>query len=841
MSGFLMDVRYAMRWFVKRPLYTFVIILSLAIGMTANTILYSFISTSTVQKLSGVIKNQEEFVWLSYMDNSKKQTLPMTSVSYRDYLEYRENNTVFSDIMASTSTKRTIMRSGDITTAIKMQAVSGNYFTAFGINPVIGRSFTSSDENAKDDYAMISYRLWNARFNEDPSVVGKTTFIDNISYTIIGVLPKRFDGVISSVGRIDAFVLTEQLMRNNMDMKKSMYDGTRSAVYPIARLGKGVDISQARAEMSVRSRHLSLAYPDTNKDLDIFIKPVPEGPPNAGKSTGNKGIILLVSVVIMLIPCVNVASLLLNRAIERAHELALRAAIGATRMRIIRQLFTELFILNICGGAAAALFFYWISNIFAVIWWGDTNAPRLDIDVKVIAYSISLCIGISLLFGLLPVIHIIRDDLASKLKSQGMGRGHGFRKVLICVEMAIALAIIILIAPIMGVEDSRIQAKLRDEPVVLVSFELGLYDYNYERRVQLLSEMLSRVKSIPGVSNAVFTLTAPFGSRSDMPIHDPGGSPDVNRIDATPVGTVSSRSIGPDFFNTLSIPIIRGRDIDKLAFDGRIGTVEVIINKSMAEKYWPNQDVLGKQIITGMVSGSIIRKFSTIVGVAADSVLSGADSAETPIVYIPFITDPKAYDDLEQLSTGVKRNIIYDFEFRDEMTLIVRYRNSENEIKSLINQEIRNIEPQLVVDIRSAEQQFLNSIKPKRIISNILLGFGMVVFIVAIIGVYAVTSHAVNHRMREIGIRMMVGAANSDIVKLLAKDGIKIVIFGTAAGVFLAWIAARWISSKTTAISAPDIPDYIVVCAIQGIIMLAACCLPIIKAIRANPIDLIKE
>ena len=294
-----MDINYAIRQIIKRPVYYFVIIMSLAVGMGINTIIYSLYDISYSKKLPREVKNQDSLVWLN---NYNKAYSLSSSISYREHLEYKENNTVFSGIIASGYSKTSVMRSDGMANKINVQDVSDDFFNVLGIKPLAGRVFNPGDERSEQNYAIVSYRFWKARFNGEPSVVGKEIFIGNTPYIIIGVLPKRVEN-IAYIGRLDAYaVLKNYKIENQMTA--------------LARLRDGVNISQAGAEMSVRFAQLKQAYPDIGKDLEIRITSVLDGKP-VNLVKGATAILLLIIVLVMLVPCINVASLLLNRAVAR--------------------------------------------------------------------------------------------------------------------------------------------------------------------------------------------------------------------------------------------------------------------------------------------------------------------------------------------------------------------------------------------------------------------------------------------------------------------------------------------------------------------------------------------
>ena len=816
MTSLLMDIRYAVRWLAKRPMYSFVFILSLSMGMSLNTLLYSSYYITFIKKLSGEVEKQADLVWLLTRDNNSREL--QDGILYRDYLEFSESNTVFSDITVFVpSLKRALIQSDDVTAEAMTRHVSGNYFVALGVKPFIGRGFSLNDEREERDYALITYRFWQARFGGEPSVIGKQAFIDNIPHTIIGVLPKGFEDAAPR-SKTDAYVMLAKLMKRKdpFALGATIITDTEKVKLPaLARLNRGVNLSQARAEMDVRARQLADAYPDTNMGLGVYIAPVSEGNPASRAPTVNdKRILVVAFVLIMLIPCLNVASLLLNRAVERAHEFAIRSALGAARMRIVRQLLTELLILNLLGGGLAILVFSWVVHIWTTV-FPSVGMP-LSIEWKAVGYAIGLCILISMLFGVLPILHVIRADLASRLKSQEPAKGHGAGMILVCAELAISLAIMVFVAPTITHRD-KFQSELRDRRILLADFDPMLHGYDYMKAHQAISEILSGVKSIPGVRNASFAYPIPYVSSSEFRpfFHDDGSSTIVNHI-----------RINAGYFDTLNIPIIRGRDLSPhdyriISYDylkklSEENLHEVIINRSMAEKFWPGEDVLGKQIFNENKSG-----YSTIVGVVADSDLVGADSAKKPMIFS------------------------MSFPQVSKESFLISFANNEDEIKSLILRKIREIDPQLaaLANVRSLEQQYVDSRRPEKILLNILFCLGIVVFIVAATGIYAVISYTVNRRMREIGIRMMVGATTGDIVRLLIRGGVKIIVFGVAVGTFLAWIIATLFAAKGVMpiLRAPGVFDYVCAGVILGIIMIMACCLPIIKAIRSEPVNLVKE
>ena len=817
-----MDINFAARQIIKRPVHYLVIILSLAIGMGMNTMVFSLYDKNQNNTLSGEVKDQNNLVWLFNIHPTYNGRV---NVPYQYYLEYKENNTVFSDIIMSQSGNAKIMRSGDKTYKIRMVAVSGNYFNTLGIKPIIGRSFNPDEERAAQNYALISYRFWKNRFNEDPSVIGKDVFIGNIPYVITGIMPKNFDGVdVHSAG--DVWVVLERLLINDPNAEKWIFN------YPMARLRDGVNVPQASAEMSVRYDQLSKAYrPDRDKDWRLVVAPVSNGDPydtryySRGKSRFAPQL-LIATVLIMLLPCINVASLLMNRAVERMHELTIRAALGATRARIIRQLLTESLVVNLLGGCLCVLLFYWASQIFAVTWSQVVGSAAYSmpfsfaIDGKVIGYSVGLCVIISMIFGLLPLLHIMRFDLESGLKSKGMSKkGRGVRSGLICVEMAVSLAIIILAAPAIKYQDIFSQSRLPADNILIADFDLGFYDYTAERKQQIKSEIISRIESITGVRSAAAG-TPPYQLSA---LGTPYTGSAVYEIDGSVVSSEKCyfHGAGSGYFDMMNISIIRGRDFFR--YDSQNEAREVIINKSMAEKYWPNQEVIGKEIVIDIMQGDgtevypMLDRPNTIIGVVENSDLSVSGSAENPALYRP----------LENSS--------------NRHTVLLRFANNESDVRSSIIREIRAIDEQLEFEIRSLKEQYAAYTKPKIRTSLIMLSLGIIMFIIAVTGMYAIAKDAITHRMREIGIRMMVGATSGDIAKFLIKSGVKIAVSGIAVGIFISWIASRIIISEVSAfVEAPGIYSYICVSVIQLIIMAAAWYFPIRKAINSEPMQLIK-
>jgi len=798
-----MDFVYAIRVLKRRPIYTFVIVVSLSVGIGANTIIYNFYETFIVQRIPKEITNHKRLVWIFNKDNKRNE---LTTLSYHDYLEYKNNNSVFSEIITYSGTSQRLMWNVDINNIVTEQPVSSNYFDALGIRLIIGRSFMANDENGAQDCAIISYRLWKTLFEGDQSVIGKSIKLNNIFHVIIGVLPKHFDG-FDPTRRVDVYVNFERWIR------KSNLPEILLHFEVMALLKPDIKISQAVAEMDVRSKHLNSAYSDSNTTIDrgIYIVPVHIGHPNKPQiaTVDEIKVLMIITIIIMILPCINVLSLLLNRVIERRQELAIRVATGATRLQIVKLLIIESFFLNICASILGVIFVIFVDKALSSLWISNISfSIKLFPSVKIMLLSVGICYIMSMMFGLLPIVHVMRDNLALKMSSRESPKSNYFRIIILSGQIAISLAIMIITTLSLTYQSKYIQQKIQGENIYFATINWSVYEYSDDKIAHLKSEILRRIESITGVTNISVTTLTPYSNSSSL-ILMVYNSDDVM---ISPRG-IDSNSIGYNYFSTMNIPIIRGRDFQENTKNTI--NMEIVINRSMAEKYWPHQEVLNKQVIVQSTSFGRINKNAnlyTIVGVVDDNIIVE--------------NKPMIYRLLPQ-------------ESKDDTTIIVRHINKN--IEALIREEIRNCDPNIYFIGKSLREQLSDFIKMKRIVSFIIFIVGFIIFLVASVGVCGVINYSINSKIRELGIRIMVGADTINILRLIIKEGEKIVVYGTVIGIIIAWWCVKIIENKLFNIGSNNANIYISIILIQWLIITIACYFPVKKIIKSCPYKLMQH
>jgi predicted permease len=805
------DVYYTLRGLIKRPIFAIVIILSLAIGIGLNVVIYSIFDELYVRELSTEVSDQQGLIW---MLTNQKKSAGLGNYSYRDYLEYRKEKSLLENIIAWAPVRKSVIRYGNQNSSTWVLPVSGNYFNALGIKLFMGRNCETDDGQ---NCAIVSYGLWKTKLNGDASSIGKEVMVGNRSYTIVGVTPKQFNG-LNPGSRIDVYVMLEKWVEYKENIK-FISNANNRFLELMARLKPGVSIRQAKAALQTLAWQLQMAYPETNRDLDIYVAAVKDGHPvrNRKITMGVVGFLTIMIVLIFLIPCTNVATLLLNRAVERRQELVVRAALGATRIRIMQQLMSESLTMSALGGGLGLLLALWMSHITASIWMplDMPMAISINIDKDVIAFAIVLCIVISMIFGTLPMYHVMRMDLTSAMRAQEylttrLSNRYGIRAMLVIGEIAVSLIMmaITILTILQNDKNKNTDYGFNADSLQLISVDLEACNYDVGKAERFGAEIRAHIRDMPGIISVSAASVAPYSivTSSTPVIVEVNGISGVQEYHDT-------NMIGEDYFSTLNVPILRGRQFYE--YPKMMGnSKEVIINESMAARYWPEQNPLGKKMKVEGQNGSLL----TVIGIVKDSPLEGAKSNKRPMLFRPL---PKDYN--------------------REMTILVRSYGKADYMRSAIIQSIIAQDNQMITSARSLRMQHSNFSKKEEIGSKIMIMVGIVALGMAIIGLYSVVSYAINQRIKEIGIRMAVGASPAAILRLLASDGIKIIIMGVSIGLILAWIIAHGIQGIISDIGASNIYVYILVAIILSVITLIACFIPVRKVIRSDPTAALRQ
>lgn len=808
----LQDLRYGLRLLAKSPVFTAAAVLSLAIGIGANTAIFSLVNEMFLRPLPVAVKKQNNLVRLFTRDQRDSR---LEDFSYPDYIDYKDQNPVFSDILAYTPVEQFSLQLGDKAEYIYGSRVSGNFFSLLGVRATLGRSLTPDDDRVQggQSVAVVSYRLWKTSFNGDPSIVGREMRLNRVPLTIIGVAPERFTGILPGLA-FDIYIPLTMWSQLKPEAN-SLTDRKVRWLELIARLKPGIGLAQARAAMQTRARQLQMSYPDANENREIYVAPISQRHPKmqVGAATAIGVLLAFLTILVLLIACSNIANLLLARAIDRRKEIVLRAALGASRSRIARQLLTEAISLSLLGGAAGLLLAGWMTDILASakLPLDLPIAMGWSLDGTVLCFTVALSIVTGLLFGSIPSLHVMRFDLTSALKdqeSQAFQLFHRFgaRNLLVIGQIAGSFIMLIMAGLMLqGLKhESKADFGFKANSLLLIPLHLDISGYTGVQAQKFNSELSARLESLPDIHSASRALMPPLSLASWRdPVVVPGyeyRSGESKQLDYNQVGR--------DYFKTLNIPFVRGRD-----FSGS-PAAEVVINETMARHFWPGREALGQEM---RFEGSKVPQLC-VIGIVKDTVLGGAGSPAKPFAYVPI---PENYN--------------------GEFTVLIRTMGSAKSMATTIRRIVSELDPGLpVANMRTLSDQLDTSLMQVRGSAILLALLGLLALGLASMGLYGVVSYAVSRRTREIGIRLAIGGQRAAVFRQLISEGVRLMVIGLAIGFILAQAIAHAAQSALNTISASDPLAYLGACLLLGIVALCACCVPIRKALKADPMSALR-
>ncbi|HET6277617.1 MAG TPA: ABC transporter permease [Candidatus Polarisedimenticolia bacterium] len=800
------DLRYAVRMLAKHPGFTLIAVLSLALGIGANTTVFTWISAILLDPLPAV-SDAGRLVIPSF--NSRNYS--DLSLSYADYVDYRDRNSVFSGILVH-DMEALSLGFDDKAERIWGEVVSGNYFDVLGVRPALGRAFLPEEDATPGTHPVVvlSHGLWRTRFGGDPGTVGRTIDLNNRPFTVVGIAPEGFQG--TEVGLdLDAWVpmMMHELIQAGGDRLKERGNHWLDSV---ARLKPGVSLAQAEAEMRTLAEHLNQEYPDSNDGIGVSLYPLWRSPEGAPRVLGPVLFILMAVVgIVLLIACANVANLLLVRAAGRQREIAIRLSLGAGRGRLIRQLLTESILLALMGGILAVVMALWTSDAIK-LFIPRTPFPvslSLAIDRSVLGFTLLVSVLTGIVFGLVPALQASRPDLVRSLKQESTTTTGGRRKGRlrnILVASQVALSLVLLIAAGLFLRSLQ-QARTMDPGfnpgnVLLASIDLFPNGYEAEEGRQLYDQIREQVGALPGVESVSLARRTPLGlggtSSGSMTVV--GYTPAEGE---TPFAFYNM--IGPDYFRTMEIPLAHGREFTPQDRFGAAGVL--IVNETLATRYWPGEDPIGRQLSFG-------EDPYAIVGVARDIKYHELNDAAVPYVYFP----------------------VLQF-FRADMTLHVRTTGDPESFAGVVRHTIAGLDPDLpVFGVMSLEAAIAPASIQQRIAGSLLGVFGFLALVLAAIGLYGVLSYAAGQRTQEIGIRMALGAQRRDALRLILGQGMFLASIGLAGGLVISFALTRLLSGVLYGVSPTDPGIFLGVAALLGLVALCACYVPARRAARVDPL-----
>ena len=792
------DVRYCVRSLAKSPGFAILAILALALGIGANTAIFSVVN--------GVLLRP-----LAYGDPSRLVVIlheGQWPVSPDDYLDWRRQSRSFQQ-MGAAQVWSAALTGGEHAEELPGMQVSPNMFSILGVPPLQGRTFEAGDDQpARGHVAVLSYQLWQRRFGADPKIVGHEINLNGESYTVNGVMPESFHFAPFWATNVEVWV--------PLLLVKRLYDRGGRSLRIFARLRDGVPLQQAQADIDVICRRLAQQYPATNTDMTAQVIPLQE------KVVANIRPTLLVLLgtvgFVLLIACSNVANLMLVRANAKKKETAVRLALGSSRWRVIRQSLVESILLSVAGAAVATVIASWgIAGLIASLPAG--SLPRLDdvgIDKTVLLFTVLIALATGVVCGLAPALRAFRTDLQESLKSGGRGSTagrseHRTRALLVISEVALALVLLVGAGLMLRTFQHLQAVDPGFDPHHVLTLEVAAGGRAYPTgpgRIRFFEQLRTRLEALPRVesvslinhlpiSGDIWTLGIIIYGRPDPP---PAQQP-----------TAAYRVVQPGYFATMKIPMLQGRDFDN--HDIRDTTPVAIVNEALAKHHWPGAPAIGQRLRLGA-------NWMTIVGVIKN--VKQTDWTEKPEdeIYLPH-----AQSDA-------------NFSF---MTVVMRAHGDPLSLRKPVEEQVRSLDKDVpIAHVQSMEQVIADKLWRGRLAMTLLGLFAAVAVSLAALGIYGAISYSVSQRTGEIGIRMALGARSADVLRMILLQGLAVVGVGITVGLFGAWILTRTLGSLLYGVTARDPVTFIAVPIILIALSVVACCLPALRASKVDPVTALK-
>jgi len=796
MNTLWQDLSLGARVLLKRPGFTLIATLTLALGIGATTAMFSVVNGVLLRRLPYGDEARVVVLW----QNNLKNGVEREETSPANFFDWRDRAQSLDIVSAAEPFAFTLIGSGEPET-FRSWIVTAGFFDALNVSPLHGRTFLPEEyEPGKGQVIVIGYGLWQRRFGGDPNLVGRQLTLNGQPHTVVGILPPDFQ-----------YPPGRELWAPRQPRNSDRQARGGSYIRAVARLKPGLAVAEAQAEMNSIAAQLAGEYPQTNAGVGVVVVPVRE----AVVGQARRGLLVLFGAVgfVLLIACANVASLWLSRMTERSRELAIRAALGAGRGRLLRQLLSESALLALLGGAGGVLLAY--SLVEAIVAFGPRDLPRLnqiELNPAALGFTVAVSLLTALIFGLAPAMQMLRPDLQESLRAEGRTMTGGrpqqrLRNLLVVSEIALALALLVGA----GLLIRSFIALLRVNPGFVTERALALEtmigrNRNAEQRIALVEQTLTGVQSLPRVQAVGMTSALPFHDNQvlipkSVKIEDrasaPGQDPTAYIIDVT-----------PGYLRALGAPLLRGRELNQ--FDKADTARVALVNNSMALRHWPMEDPIGKRITFGVRDSAVTCE---IVGVVGDVRPNGLDSAPRLEVYLPYAQSPASL-----------------------VTWVVRTTGDPLKELGAIKEKIREGNPtQTFLSIATMDQLVDRTISQRRFNLMLLGSFAALALILAAVGLYGLISYTTAQRTHEIGIRMALGAQTGDVLKLVIGQGIKLALIGVLIGMGGALAVTRLMRSLLFGVSAIDPLTFVVVAVSLTLVALVACWAPARRAAKVDP------
>ncbi|HLK46569.1 MAG TPA: ABC transporter permease [Bryobacteraceae bacterium] len=816
MSAFTQDLRHSLRVMRKNPGFTAIAVAALALGIGANTAIFSVVNGVLLRPLS--FKDPDRLVRVGRNFRGKG----VNATSLPKYFAWRSAMSAFEGMAIYDFTGPGLNLSGsDRAEQVKGIHVSSEFFTVFGTAPFRGRTFTETEDRpGGPKLAVISYGLWQRRWAANPAILGQPMTLNGEPFTVIGILPENFH----SDPPADIFI---PMQADPNSQNQGNY------LRMSARLKTGVSLDAARAQLKVAGEQFRRQYP-TWMDKEEGVAVVPEQEAVIGDTRPALLILMGAVGLVLLIACANVANLLLARSTGRAREIAVRTALGAGRLRIVRQLLTESVLLALAGGVAGLAIGLWGARALLAITPADLPrvAEMIDggllatLDLRMLAFTLGVSVLTGVLFGLVPALQVSRTDVSSTLKESGSrsatGRHHFARGALVVGEMALSLVLLVGAVLLIRTFISLRSVNPGFDPRHVLTFQTSLSGERYAttaRVAELTRRALDRLESLPGVEAATSSFNAPLETGIDLPFNIDGRQPPK---DSPYNGESQYRYAAPHYFSALKIPVLRGRVFTYQ--DSGTAPRVAVVNAAMVRKYWPNEDPIGRRITIGKGIGP---QFDDpprqIVGVVGDVHEEGLDNDASEVIYVPFAQVP---DGISALANSAIPTV-----------WLVRTTPQPLTLDNAVRQEFLSIESDLpLAKIRTMEQVIGESTARQSFQMILLAVFASIALVLAALGIYGVMSYVVEQRTHEIGIRLSLGAGTGDMVRLIVGQGMRLAAIGVACGLAAAFALTRLLEKLLFGVKATDPVTYALVAALLAVVALLATYIPAHRATRIDPV-----
>jgi len=804
---FVQDLRYGARMLLRAPGFSILAILCLTLGIGTNAAVLSWIEGILIRPYPLVAHQDKMFA----LGGTTRGVEGGTGISYPDFLDFQKNSTLFESFIVDRITG-TSLSVGDRAERASGAIVTANYFDALGVKLLLGRGFRPEEGEGRNAHpvVVISYRAWKDRYGGDSDIIGKTQYMNGVQHTIIGVTPEKYHGTF--IGYSFTFWVPTSMQETFDTTGYKLEDRGARWIEGYAFLKPGVTREQAQAELNSIAQRLEKDFPETNRGKGVQLFPLWKTPFNqAGNMTSTLAITMAVVFFVLLIACANVSNLLLARSLLRRHEMTMRLALGAGRRRLIKQVLTEGLLLSLVATAGGIAVAYWCRNALVLSFPSPAAGIVIDlpgqIDWRVLVVSALICVGATMLFALTPAIQASHVDLSGALKREGGGCIGGksrsrLRSALVLIQVSLSFILLagtgLLLQSLSKLESA---SPGFSTDVIVTSADLFSAGYKLDRAKAFNSQLLDRVRTLPGVQSASLARLVPFtyGVFSSAPIEVDGYQPAPNEQPQAEYVEISE-----DYFATLGIPVVSGREFHRT--DDENSPLIAIINETMAAKYFPGKNALGQRL-------KVKDKWMEIVGIAKNSNYETKLEPAKSFFYVP-----------------LRQN------FGVQSSLLIRTRETPAAMMNPLAREVHALDPNLAPGVAwRLQEQVDRRGYTRRLAATLVTIFGGMALFLAAIGLYAVMSYSVSQTTRELGMRMALGARGSDLLRLVISRGLRLTFAGIVIGAVAAFAMTQWMGDLLYKVNAHDPLAFAAALSILIAVAVIACLIPARRATRIDP------